>query len=109
MSKEDAIEVMATVVETLPNAMFRVELDNKHRVSGSYLRKDAQELYKNLAGRQSGGRALALRFDARPDRLPVQITSNQGKNGENLLKVRASVKEKCVRSARLFAGTVWSA
>ncbi len=28
MSKEDAIEVQATVLETLPNAMFRVELDS---------------------------------------------------------------------------------
>jgi translation initiation factor IF-1 len=26
LSKEDAIEVMATVLETLPNAMFKVEL-----------------------------------------------------------------------------------
>jgi len=32
MGKEDAIEVMGTVLETLPNAMFRVELDNKHQV-----------------------------------------------------------------------------
>lgn len=32
MSKEDAIEVQATVLETLPNAMFKVELDNKHQV-----------------------------------------------------------------------------
>src|SRR5262249_43596358 len=31
-SKEDAIEVMATVIEPLPNAMFRVELENKHQV-----------------------------------------------------------------------------
>jgi translation initiation factor IF-1 len=30
--KEEAIEVMGTVVETLPNAMFRVELENKHEV-----------------------------------------------------------------------------
>lgn len=30
--KEDAIEVEGTVVEPLPNAMFRVELDNKHKV-----------------------------------------------------------------------------
>ena len=28
MSKEDAIEVQATVLETLPNAMFKVELDS---------------------------------------------------------------------------------
>ena len=32
MPKEDAIEVIGTVVETLPNAMFRVELENKHVV-----------------------------------------------------------------------------
>lgn len=32
MAKEDAIEVQATVLETLPNAMFKVELDNKHQV-----------------------------------------------------------------------------
>ncbi len=32
MSKDEAIEVMATVVEPLPNAMFRVELENGHKV-----------------------------------------------------------------------------
>ncbi len=30
--KEDAIEVEGKVTETLPNAMFRVELDNGHKV-----------------------------------------------------------------------------
>jgi translation initiation factor IF-1 len=28
LSKEDAIEVMATVLETLPNAMFKVKLES---------------------------------------------------------------------------------
>lgn len=32
MAKEDTIEVEGTVIETLPNAMFRVELPNGHRV-----------------------------------------------------------------------------
>ena len=32
MTKEDAIEVDGTVVEPLPNAMFRAELENGHRV-----------------------------------------------------------------------------
>ncbi len=32
MPKKEAIEVEATVVESLPNAMFRVELPNGHRV-----------------------------------------------------------------------------
>ena len=30
--KEEAIEVTGTVMETLPNAMFKVELENKHVV-----------------------------------------------------------------------------
>src|SRR5436309_14802463 len=32
LPKEDAIEVIATVIEPSPNAMFRVELENKHHV-----------------------------------------------------------------------------
>ncbi len=32
MAKEEPIEVQGTVVESLPNAMFRVELDNGHKV-----------------------------------------------------------------------------
>ena len=32
MSKEEAIEVEGTVIEPLPNAMFRVKLDNDHVV-----------------------------------------------------------------------------
>ncbi len=32
MAKEEAIKVEGTVVELLPNTMFRVELPNKHRI-----------------------------------------------------------------------------
>ena len=32
MAKEDAIEVEGTVVEALPNTMFRVELANGHKI-----------------------------------------------------------------------------
>lgn len=32
MPKEDVIEVQGTVTETLPNAMFRVQLDNGHKI-----------------------------------------------------------------------------
>ena len=32
MSKEDVIEIEGTVVEKLPNAMFKVELENGHLV-----------------------------------------------------------------------------
>ena len=32
MAKEEGIQVEGTVVEPLPNAMFRVELENGHKV-----------------------------------------------------------------------------
>ncbi|NPV91719.1 MAG: translation initiation factor IF-1 [Firmicutes bacterium] len=32
MAKDDVIEVEGTVIEPLPNAMFRVELKNGHKV-----------------------------------------------------------------------------
>lgn len=32
MSKADVIEIEGVVVEKLPNAMFQVELENKHKV-----------------------------------------------------------------------------
>ncbi|MBT9555273.1 MAG: translation initiation factor IF-1 [Myxococcales bacterium] len=32
MAKEDGIKVEGTVIEPLPNAMFKVELDNGHKV-----------------------------------------------------------------------------
>ncbi|MGN0078693.1 MAG: translation initiation factor IF-1, partial [Coriobacteriales bacterium] len=31
MAKQDAIELEGTVVEPLPNAMFKVELENGHQ------------------------------------------------------------------------------
>lgn len=33
MSKEDSFEMEGTVVDTLPNTMFRVELENGHVVT----------------------------------------------------------------------------
>jgi translation initiation factor IF-1 len=33
MAKQDVIEMQGTVVETLPNTMFRVELENGHIVT----------------------------------------------------------------------------
>ena len=34
MPKEESVEVVGVVIETLPNAMFTVELKNGHRVLG---------------------------------------------------------------------------
>jgi translation initiation factor IF-1 len=50
MAKEDAIEVEGTVVETLPNAMFRVELENKHRILAHISGKMRMHFIKILPG-----------------------------------------------------------
>ena len=49
--KEEAIEVEATVVEPLPNAMFRVELDNnKHQVLAHISGKMRKHFIRILPG-----------------------------------------------------------
>ena len=48
--KEDAIEVMATVLEPLPNAMFRVQLENKHQVLAHISGKMRKNFIRILPG-----------------------------------------------------------
>src|SRR5688572_17134842 len=50
MAKEDAIQVEAVVVEPLPNAMFRVELENKHRVLAHISGKMRKNFIRILPG-----------------------------------------------------------
>jgi len=50
MPKEEAIEVEGTVVEPLPNAMFRVELANGHRVLAHISGKMRMHFIKILPG-----------------------------------------------------------
>jgi len=50
MPKADAIEVTGTVLEPLPNAMFRVELDNGHRVLAHISGKMRMHYIKILPG-----------------------------------------------------------
>jgi translation initiation factor IF-1 len=50
MSKEDSIEVTASVVEALPNATFRVELENKHLVLARISGKMRKNFIKILPG-----------------------------------------------------------
>ena len=49
MSKADVIEVEGTVLEKLPNAMFRVELENKQRTC-PHQRQAPHELYPDSSG-----------------------------------------------------------
>jgi translation initiation factor IF-1 len=50
MPKEEAIQVEGTIIEPLPNAMFRVELDNGHKVLAHISGKMRMHFIKILPG-----------------------------------------------------------
>ena len=50
MAKEEAIKVEGVVLETLPNAMFKVELENKHQVLAHISGKMRMHFIKILPG-----------------------------------------------------------
>ena len=58
MAKEDYIEMEGTVVETLPNTTFRVELDNGHVVNAHISGRMRKNYIRILTG----------------DRVTVQLT-----------------------------------
>ena len=60
MAKEDAIEVEGTVVEPLPNAMFKVELENGHTVLAHVSGKMRMKFIRILPG----------------DRVTIQLSPN---------------------------------
>lgn len=50
MAKEDVIEMEGTVTETLPNTMFRVELENGHVVTAHISGKMRKHYIRILTG-----------------------------------------------------------
>ena len=58
MSKQDVIEVEGTILESLPNAMFQVKLENGHVILAHISGKIRMNFIKILPG----------------DRVPVELT-----------------------------------
>ena len=52
MAKEDQIDMEGTVVETLPNTMFRVELENGHLITAHISGKMRKHYIRILTGDQ---------------------------------------------------------
>ena len=73
---DEAIEVDGTVLEPLPNAMFRVELDNGHKVLAHISGKMRMHYIRILPG-QSYGRAVPVRFDEGQDHIPPQVSGER--------------------------------
>ena len=97
-SKEDAIVLEGTVIESLPNAMFRVELENGHKVLGSHLRKDAEALHPDPARRQGPGRAHALR--PRPEAASPTATSSARARSPRSIVAPATNARKVARHGK---------
>ena len=74
MPKGEGIEVEGTVVEPLPNAMFRVALPNGHRVLAHVSGKMRMNYIKILPGDKVIVELSAVRFDERQDNLQGEVT-----------------------------------
>lgn len=69
MSKSDVIEVEGKVVEKLPNAMFKVELENGHQVLGHISGKLRMNFIKILPGDKVTIEHFPIRFNKRQNYL----------------------------------------
>lgn len=72
MAKEDNIEMEGTVVETLPNTMFRVQLDNGHVVTAHISGRMRKNYIRILTG----------------DKVTVQLTPYDLSKGRIVFRAR---------------------
>ncbi len=72
MAKEEGIEMEGTVVETLPNTMFRVELENGHVITAHISGKMRKNYIRILTG----------------DKVTVQVTPYDLTKGRIVFRAR---------------------
>ena len=77
MAKEETIQMQGEILETLPNATFRVKLENGHVVLGHISGKMRMHYIRILPGRQGDGGTDAVRSDARAHRFPREVAPRQ--------------------------------
>jgi len=86
MAKEDQIELEGTIIDTLPNTMFRVELENGHVVTAHISGKMRKNYIRILKGDKvtvqltpydlSKGRITFRSRDGKSPAKPQQQTNN---------------------------------
>ena len=72
MSKEDSIEMQGTIIETLPNTTFRVQLDNGHEIVAHNSGKMRKNYIRILTG----------------DKVTVQLTPYDLSKGRIVFRAR---------------------
>ncbi len=76
-NKDGVIEIEGSVVEALPNAMFRVELTNGHKVLAHISGKMRQHYIRILPEDRVIVELSRLRPDPWPNRLSLQIAGTE--------------------------------
>jgi translation initiation factor IF-1 len=72
MAKEDCIEMEGVVIDTLPNTMFRVELENGHKITAHISGKMRKNYIRILTG----------------DKVKVELTPYDLSKGRIVFRVR---------------------
>jgi translation initiation factor IF-1 len=96
MAKEEAIEVEGTVVEPLPNAMFRVELETGHKILAHISGKMRMHFIRILPGDKVTVELSP--YDLTRGRIIYRFKwprAGKGRETGAWMKVRASVKPMC--------------
>ncbi len=78
MAKEEGIVLEGTIVEALPNAMFRVELENKHQVLAHVSGKMRKYFIRILPG----------------DRVQVELSPYDLTRGRIIHRMKTSAEER---------------
>ena len=71
MAKQDVIELEGTVLDTLPNAMFKVELENGHEILAHVSGKIRMNYIRILPGDKVTVEMSPLRFNTRKNYLSL--------------------------------------
>jgi translation initiation factor IF-1 len=83
MAKEDVIEMQGTVLDTLPNTMFRVELENGHVVTAHISGKMRKNYIRILTG----------------DKVVVEMTPYDLSKGQSKIKSYSKITQPVFTSA----------
>jgi translation initiation factor IF-1 len=78
MAKEDTLEFPGVVKELLPNATFRVELENGHEIIAHTAGKMRKNRIRVLAGDKVQVEMHPLISDQGSDQLPLQVSHPEG-------------------------------
>ena len=90
MSKDDVIQMQGEILENLPNATFRVKLENGHVVLGHISGKMRMHYIRILPGDKVTVELTPYDLTSRAHRVPREVREK-----ETSMKVAASVKKMC--------------